>query len=321
MQDLHVLFDVSAVAAALGAGAALFQSRGRLRSAEAKRNALQSRVTELEQQRTTAAIEADKAFATVQSSNQRLVDTATQRVAELEKRLQITEKLLQGAEKQQTLAAQRVEILEKSLAEKSLALEQARTLRLEQQQALSIPPPPVAIPEVEVPEIPETPPIRTAGRGAKKASQTILVAASRESKSAGDMETYLTEAGYKVVRATSIANVITTAQESRPDLVTLDTQISGGDNLEALEKFKADSELRDIPVVVVCALKDRDKAIEMGAAGCVAPPITSNVLLGTVKTAFINHRKRMERSRLAKTANTGNSTATTDRSVVLSGME
>jgi CheY-like chemotaxis protein len=98
--------------------------------------------------------------------------------------------------------------------------------------------------------------------------------------------------------------------------VVLDAQIAGTDSLTVLERIKSDPELRDLPVVVISALKDRDKAMELGAAGCVAPPITANVLLGTVKTAFINHRKRMERSRLAKTAN-----ASGDRSAVLSAAE
>jgi DNA-binding response OmpR family regulator len=142
------------------------------------------------------------------------------------------------------------------------------------------------------------------------------VGANWETKSSAEIEKHLNEASYKVVRAECTESVFTSARDSRPNLIVLDTQIPGSDSLTVLEKFKADAELRDIPVVIVCALKDREKALELGAAGCVVPPITSNVLLGTVKTAFINYRKRMERSRLAKTANT-----TSDRSVALSTVE
>ena len=313
MQAIEVFFDVSAAVAALGAGAALLRTSGRLRSAEARRNALQSRLTEIEQQRTSFATEADTAFAAVQSSNQRLLETANRRVIELEK-------ALDSAEKQQTLSARRVEALEKSLL-----LEQAKavlTVPVEAPAPVVTPPALVKIPIAPAAiEIPEALPLRTVASSVKKVATIVLVAASRESKSAGDMEAHLTDAGYRVVRATSIINVMTAARESRPDLVTLDAQIAGGDSLEALAKFKADPELRDIPVVVVCALKDRDKAIEMGAAGCVAPPFTSNVLQGTVKTAFISHKKRMERSRLAKTANTAPIVSAPDRPAALSGVD
>jgi PleD family two-component response regulator len=142
------------------------------------------------------------------------------------------------------------------------------------------------------------------------------VGANWETKSSAEIEKHLNEANYKVVRAETTESVFTSARDSRPNLIVLDTQIPGSGSLTVLEKFKADAELRDIPVVIVCALKDREKAMELGAAGCVVPPITSNVLLGTVKTAFINHRKRVERSRLAKTANT-----TSDRSAVLTTVE
>ena len=298
MQDLHVFFDISAVAAALGAGAVLLQTRGRLRSAEAKRNALQSRVKEMEQKRAISAAEADAAADTAQAANLKLLETANRRVVELEA-------ALQNAEKQQELGAQRVEALEQSLFQEQAKVHAVQT------EKQTIPPPPM-----EIPKIPEVPPVRSVTGSAKKAVVTVLVGANWETKSSAEIETHLIGANYKVVRAATTENVIATAHDSRPSLIVLDAQIPSSDSLITLEKFKADPELRDIPVVVICALKDRDKAMELGAAGCVVPPITSNVLLGTVKTAFINHRKRMERSRLAKTANTPS-----DRGAVLTTVE
>ncbi|MES2464819.1 MAG: response regulator [Armatimonadota bacterium] len=295
MQSLHLFFDISAVAAALGAGAVLVQTRGRLRSAEAKRNALQSRLSELEQKRAMGVAEADAAAEAVQATTEKLLVAAKHRVTELED-------ALQNAEKQQSLGAQRVEALEKNLLK-----EQAKIKSL-QSDNQAIPPPPV--------EIPEAPSIRMPVRGAKKTPVTILMGANWDSKSPVESEKHLIEADYTVVRAASVEKVLAAARDSRPNLVVLDTQISGTDSLSVLEKFKADPELREIPVVIVCALKEREKATELGAAGCVVPPITSNVLLSTVKTAFINHRKRMERSRLAKTANTSG-----ERSAVLSAAE
>ncbi len=286
MQSLHLFFDISAVAAALGAGAVLVQTHGRLRSAEAKRNALQSRLKEMEDERTVGVAKADDATAAVQATTEKLLQAANKRVLNLEKAVLL-------AEKQQAAGLQRVADLEKSLAERAKAA------------VAGTPPAPIALAAPPVESIAEPVTVRVPAVGARKALMTVLLEAGREAKSPGEIEKHLTEANYKVVRATSSKNVLDTARDTRPDLIVLDTQTSGGDSLTTLEKFKADSELREIPIVVVCALKDRDRAIELGAAGCVVPPITSNVLLGTVKTAFIAHRKRMERSRLAKTANTG----------------
>lgn len=308
MQALHLFFDISAVAAALGAGAVLVRTNGRLRSAEAKRNALQARMKELEDERAAGVAKADDATAAVQATTEKLLQAANKRVADLEK-------AVLNAEKQQATGVQHVADLEKSLADQR-SIAQQNSLALEQAKAaVALPTPTVlSAPTAEV--LTEAPPVRVPSVSAKKALMTVLLGASREAKSPGEIEKHLTDANYKVVRATNSENILTTAHDTRPDLVVLDTQISGGDSLTALESFKGDSELRDIPIVIVCALKDRDRAIELGAAGCVVPPITSNVLLGTVKTAFIAHRKRMERSRLAKTANTGS-----DRTVVLSAAE
>jgi hypothetical protein len=104
MQDPHLFFDIFAVAAVLGTGAVLTKTRGRLRSTEARRNALQSRVKEMEKKRAHGATEADAAAEAAQATNLKLLDAANRRVSELEAALQNTEK-------QQILGAQRVEIL------------------------------------------------------------------------------------------------------------------------------------------------------------------------------------------------------------------
>jgi CheY-like chemotaxis protein len=371
MQPLHVLIDISALAAAVGAGAFLFQTRGRLRSAEAKRNALQSRLSELEEQRTQKIAEADATSAAVQATTEKLLEAANKRVAELEKTLQGAEKLKQDtdqqrqnaekrnaekpkpvtapqqqdvdklkqdaekyrleaeryrqdaeklktfteaqrqdASKQKLIDAQRIESLEKSLNKLTQEFEETRTkanAAIVESQPLPLRSRSTELADGVLP--------RPTISAAKKTISVVLVGASRESRFASDIEKFLIDAEYKVVRATSMENIQTTARDAQPDLAILDLQIAGGDSLTALQVFKADSELRDIPTIIVCALKDRDRAIELGAAGCVVPPITSNVLLGTVKTAVINQRKRMERSRLAKIANTN------DRSAALSTAE
>ncbi|MBC8102854.1 MAG: hypothetical protein H7Z41_09730 [Cytophagales bacterium] len=297
MQTLNVILDVCAVAVALGAGAAFAQVRGRLRNTEAERRALQARLEAQEKAgpgghgaAAVAPVDTDSAPPIAPlSETARLLEAANQRLLDLEQ-------ALLRAEKEQALSAQRVQAMEESLAARP-----ARTI-LASENATSGPPkqprPKVGLPSV-----------RAASSEAANASAPspviVLLATSREKRATEELEQPLTAAGYQVIRAASVAGVISAARESHPHLITLDARLAGGDSLLALGKIKADAALREIPVVVVCPLKDRDHAVELGAAGCIAAPVAPNVLLATVKTALMSQRKRAERSRLAKAASEG----------------
>ena len=130
-------------------------------------------------------------------------------------------------------------------------------------------------------------------------------AAARQAAQAKASEA-LKAAGYVTVSAATVAEVVENARKSKPAVIALDTQLGrGGDGFKALTALKADAELQGIPVVLICPVKDRERAMELGVAGCVASPAAPNVLLGALNAALVAHKKRAERSRMAAQAAKG----------------
>jgi PAS domain S-box-containing protein len=83
----------------------------------------------------------------------------------------------------------------------------------------------------------------------------------------------LEKEGYRVVLARNGVEALALAREYRPRAITLDVLMPHLDGWGALKEFKADAELRDIPVIMVTVLNERGMAIPMGAADFVTKPV------------------------------------------------
>jgi len=82
--------------------------------------------------------------------------------------------------------------------------------------------------------------------------------------------------GYEVHTAADAKTARVSVRAVRPRLVLMDIQLPDIDGLQLTREFKADPELRDIPVVAVTsyAMKgDRQKSIEAGCDGYITKPI------------------------------------------------
>jgi CheY-like chemotaxis protein len=78
------------------------------------------------------------------------------------------------------------------------------------------------------------------------------------------------------------------AREARPDAITLDVIMPEFDGWAVLRELKADPELREIPVVLVTMLGDREMGYALGAADYLIKPIDTEALLrvlGRFRTA------------------------------------
>ncbi len=87
--------------------------------------------------------------------------------------------------------------------------------------------------------------------------------------------------GFEVVTAENGAVALKMIKMSPPDLVILDYTMPVMDGLAALRNIKADSLLRDIPVIMVTAHSHRegvDEFRKLGAFGCVTKPINIDAL-------------------------------------------
>jgi len=96
------------------------------------------------------------------------------------------------------------------------------------------------------------------------------------------------------------------AQQIRPDLILLDVMMPQMSGYEVLETLRADPRTKEIPVIMITALDDKEsrlKGIESGADEYLSKPIDRSELIARIQTiirlnryrSLINERERFER--------------------------
>jgi signal transduction histidine kinase/CheY-like chemotaxis protein len=93
------------------------------------------------------------------------------------------------------------------------------------------------------------------------------------------LRTYLEGENYEVVVATNGEAGIAAARSALPAAIILDVLLPGIDGWEVLRRLKADTELRDVPVVVVTVVDERNVAMSLGAVDYFLKPIRPAALL------------------------------------------
>ena len=89
----------------------------------------------------------------------------------------------------------------------------------------------------------------------------------------------LARAGYEVLPAGNGEDALEIARRFRPAVITLDVMIPGRDGWSVLGDLKADPETRDIPVVMITMVDERERAYTLGAAEYLNKPIDRGALL------------------------------------------
>jgi CheY-like chemotaxis protein len=84
---------------------------------------------------------------------------------------------------------------------------------------------------------------------------------------------YLAAMGFRVVEARDGEEAVKLARRIRPAIIVLDILMPRLDGLSAIQRIRADSRNRDIPILVVTASDDhQQQALGAGAsAACVKP--------------------------------------------------
>ena len=83
----------------------------------------------------------------------------------------------------------------------------------------------------------------------------------------------LDKEGFRVIAASNGVEALALARKHRPHAITLDVLMPQMDGWRALKEFKADPELRDIPVIMVTVLNERGMAIPLGASDFITKPV------------------------------------------------
>ena len=92
---------------------------------------------------------------------------------------------------------------------------------------------------------------------------------------------------YRVRVANSGARALSVvASEPRPDLILLDVMMQDMDGYEVIQRLRADTATRDIPVIFVTALdatEDERKGLELGAADYITKPVRPAIMHARVR--------------------------------------
>jgi signal transduction histidine kinase/CheY-like chemotaxis protein len=103
----------------------------------------------------------------------------------------------------------------------------------------------------------------------------------------------LGSAGYLSVRARHGEEAIRLARESRPVAVTLDLVLPGLDGWEVLKRLKSDPNTRDIPVVIISIIENRELGVALGADDYFVKPVDRERLLDRIRQLARNTRPRL----------------------------
>ncbi len=90
--------------------------------------------------------------------------------------------------------------------------------------------------------------------------------------------------GCSILRARDGREALALAHESRPDLILMDMHLPGASGLEVTRWFKADDDLRSIPVIAATAHVMEGEAelfVDQGCETCIAKPISITAFLRT----------------------------------------
>ena len=99
--------------------------------------------------------------------------------------------------------------------------------------------------------------------------------------------------GYQTLEASTGADGVRIAIESRPDLVLMDIQLPDIDGITALREIRKDASLDAMPVLAVSASvmpDEQQRVVQSGFDGFISKPISIKPFLAAVQRALTEGR-------------------------------
>jgi CheY-like chemotaxis protein len=87
------------------------------------------------------------------------------------------------------------------------------------------------------------------------------------------MKRFLTREGFQAIVADNGEEGLRLARERHPNVITLDVMMPKTDGWAVLQQLKADPRLRDIPVIMVTIVDDKNLGYTLGAADYITKPV------------------------------------------------
>jgi CheY-like chemotaxis protein len=108
---------------------------------------------------------------------------------------------------------------------------------------------------------------------------------------------YLEPAGYTIAVASTGEDGLALAKKLTPAAVILDVLLPGLDGWEVLRRLKAESGLRDVPVIIVTVVDERGIGLALGAVDYLVKPIQREALLACLARYTLTTKVRQRRVR------------------------
>jgi len=123
---------------------------------------------------------------------------------------------------------------------------------------------------------------RPHGAAAGGGRKPLILVVDDEIPSRELIASYL-ESDYRIVMAESGAEVVQKARQLRPDAITLDVLMPGGNGFETLVALQKTPETATIPIIIVSIVDQKQVGFALGAADYLVKPIRKPVLLETIR--------------------------------------
>ena len=115
------------------------------------------------------------------------------------------------------------------------------------------------------------------------------------------LEAYLADEGHEILMAADGRETLEVATQQQPDLVLLDIMMPKLSGYEVCQRLRQDPRTKDIPVLMVTALKemgDIEKAVAAGADDFLTKPVHRIELQTRVRSLVRVRHLKTERDRL-----------------------
>ncbi len=103
------------------------------------------------------------------------------------------------------------------------------------------------------------------------------------------LSNHLQKLGYQVATAGSGEEGLRLAQQLRPRVITLDVMMPDLDGWAVLSRLKADSELNNIPVIMLSIVEDKNYGYALGASEYLTKPVNREQLQTVLKKYQLEH--------------------------------
>jgi len=103
----------------------------------------------------------------------------------------------------------------------------------------------------------------------------------------------LTNRGYRVFEGSGGKEAIDLAREHHPDLITLDVIMPDIDGFDVTAVLKSDPDTKDIPILILSVVEDKEKAFKLGANDYVTKPFDSEMLMSKIARLLSEGKKKV----------------------------